>query len=497
SFQWSMEWSRQADLQVPAAQLARPAPIVHHGLPSSSRLGEQPMSATPAAGPSPSPRKPTCAVCGDTALGKHYGVMACNGCKGFFRRTVWKERKYKCRAEGECAIDMEQRNSCRACRYTTCLRVGMNPRAVQGDLNECRKNGVICTLPKEKSNGRARAREEEEEQPRVDDSGDDESPSEVKPPMTSSIATQTAEDDDPIVMAKEINELVNRFKRVCDRWEEPTVVRGGREGRWSILSHEILCGNDDSMLLQKPITETVRVPFEMIYKHPELVCARTKLDPSASRVATLEEILGDYRRTFVLYADLMHATPEVMAMEESDQILMAKKSFGAFYWTMSAFWATSSDKTVQGVCYANGTYFPTDKKQQRFPDDKDCASRAVFYLNEPVRALALTEKEQAVIAYLACFIDGVPKLSPDGCRKYSEMRDRLIRYLYELAGSTRVAGRGLASELAVAGRVSRIISLYPSITDLVMRASDNMEVSDVLQTIKFDTWMCQRDGVLL
>lgn len=39
----------------------------------------------------------TCAICGDRATGKHYGASSCDGCKGFFRRSVRKNQSYTCR----------------------------------------------------------------------------------------------------------------------------------------------------------------------------------------------------------------------------------------------------------------------------------------------------------------------------------------------------------------------------------------------------------------
>ncbi len=72
-----------------------------------------------------------CTICGDRASGKHYGVYSCEGCKGFFKRTVRKELTYACRENRECTIDKRQRNRCQYCRYKKCLMTGMRREAVQ------------------------------------------------------------------------------------------------------------------------------------------------------------------------------------------------------------------------------------------------------------------------------------------------------------------------------------------------------------------------------
>ncbi|PRD32159.1 UNVERIFIED_CONTAM: rxraa [Trichonephila clavipes] len=75
--------------------------------------------------------KHLCSICGDRASGKHYGVYSCEGCKGFFKRTVRKDLSYACREDRNCIIDKRQRNRCQYCRYQKCLAMGMKREAVQ------------------------------------------------------------------------------------------------------------------------------------------------------------------------------------------------------------------------------------------------------------------------------------------------------------------------------------------------------------------------------
>ncbi|KAI5710252.1 hypothetical protein M8J76_008084 [Diaphorina citri] len=72
-----------------------------------------------------------CKVCGDKASGKHYGVPSCDGCRGFFKRSIRRNLEYVCKERGHCIVDVTRRNQCQACRFSKCLQVKMNRDAVQ------------------------------------------------------------------------------------------------------------------------------------------------------------------------------------------------------------------------------------------------------------------------------------------------------------------------------------------------------------------------------
>ncbi|XP_031723438.1 nuclear receptor subfamily 1 group D member 2a [Anarrhichthys ocellatus] len=73
-----------------------------------------------------------CKVCADVASGFHYGVHACEGCKGFFRRSIQQNIQYKkCLKMENCTIMRINRNRCQQCRFKKCLSVGMSRDAVR------------------------------------------------------------------------------------------------------------------------------------------------------------------------------------------------------------------------------------------------------------------------------------------------------------------------------------------------------------------------------
>ncbi|XP_022079161.1 nuclear receptor subfamily 1 group D member 2-like [Acanthaster planci] len=73
-----------------------------------------------------------CQICSDRASGFHYGVHSCEGCKGFFRRTVQQNLTYRpCLNADQCEIKRSSRNQCQSCRLKKCIDMGMSRNAVR------------------------------------------------------------------------------------------------------------------------------------------------------------------------------------------------------------------------------------------------------------------------------------------------------------------------------------------------------------------------------
>jgi len=72
-----------------------------------------------------------CKVCGDKSSGVHYGVITCEGCKGFFRRSQSSVTNYQCPRQKNCVVDRVNRNRCQFCRLQKCMALGMSRDAVK------------------------------------------------------------------------------------------------------------------------------------------------------------------------------------------------------------------------------------------------------------------------------------------------------------------------------------------------------------------------------
>ncbi|KAL7826965.1 hypothetical protein AOLI_G00321740 [Acnodon oligacanthus] len=105
--------------------------IVAPAIETQSSSSEELVPSPPSPLPPPRVYKP-CFVCQDKSSGYHYGVSACEGCKGFFRRSIQKNMVYTCHRDKNCIINKVTRNRCQYCRLQKCFAVGMSKEYLSG-----------------------------------------------------------------------------------------------------------------------------------------------------------------------------------------------------------------------------------------------------------------------------------------------------------------------------------------------------------------------------
>ena len=112
-----------------------------------------------------------CMVCSDRASGFHYGVLACEGCKGFFKRfckettkqndesdessssIINHQQKRHCVFGGNCDINIRTRNRCQYCRMQKCIDLGMSKGGIKlGRRSKKFKQNLNCKTIDEQNN---------------------------------------------------------------------------------------------------------------------------------------------------------------------------------------------------------------------------------------------------------------------------------------------------------------------------------------------------------
>ncbi|KIH54923.1 Ligand-binding domain of nuclear hormone receptor [Ancylostoma duodenale] len=205
------------------------------------------------------------------------------------------------------------------------------------------------------------------------------------------------------------------------------------------------------------------VSFINAFYNPNMISPRTPLVITAERVATMKDVMQDWRRNFVLFADWLHALPEFASLSVDDQILIAKSRFGPFYWWMCANW--TNEANCDGVCYANGTYFPRAEALQCFPDVRGCSDRMVVTLSEPLRELQLDETEKSLMLAVIVFSDEPLELSVSGKEHVKSMGHRFVRMLHHHIRNREPS----LSNAAIALRIAKIMILLTATTFFLLR----------------------------
>ncbi len=186
-------------------------------------------------GPQPRPSEELCLVCGDRASGYHYNALACEGCKGFFRRSITKGSNYTCKYGDNCEIDMYMRRKCQDCRLKKCYQVGMRPE---------------CVVPEQQC--QQKRKQKEATKPQSHDRGDNSS---GRPEKRQKVV---------VPLKPEEEELINRLVYFQDEYEQPSGDDLKRIEESVEEESDDDCGDPSANWRLRHITETTILTVQLI-----------------------------------------------------------------------------------------------------------------------------------------------------------------------------------------------------------------------------------------
>jgi nuclear factor 4 len=299
-----------------------------------------------------------CSVCNDEASGRHYGVTACFGCKGFFRRTVRANKVYSCRYEEKCQIDKAGRNVCRSCRFRKCLEVGMEPDAIRPDRdktgrqkNPRRSHGNSLSEPQSRTVSNAGMQSDLLQLPNIDrDDRSSVSTSNGSADMIILPKTSSTCEEQQILLEAEQRSAEQRdlvlhtlceIERICSSLQDINPNMG--QSSCSDLS-------------------------DVIY-NPALVSAHTPLDYGATKqMKSYDEYAEGMRRLVVLAIDYTNTMKPIADIAASEKIALIRSFVASFCVFVTLHQSSKDSENRCRILLPNGIYISEETPTRLFTE---------------------------------------------------------------------------------------------------------------------------------
>ncbi|KAI3420276.1 hypothetical protein GPALN_003590 [Globodera pallida] len=310
-----------------------------------------------------------CLICSDRATGKHYGSISCDGCKGFFRRTIRKKHNYACRFSQNCVVDKNQRNSCRRCRFDKCLGNGMRPEAVQLE-----RDRIAATRRNSKS-GSA-------------NDGD-------------ASATETAG------------------------------ATSGRDDRATAMDCCFVNNAEDEVVPSSTFADAEKILRRLMEAEKTLKVAKATArrdSPGTTtancRTATTGDVTDSMHQQLILLVEWAKQLEEFRRLSLRSQIALLRHFSAQHLVLCAAFRSLVRVAETDAVWLANDRCVPRDAP--KIPDVNRVVARILDHLTGPMRRLRLEEREFAALKAVAFFDPMAKGVEESSVAAVEEMRHRIL-----------------------------------------------------------------------
>uniref|UniRef100_A0A8R1HQQ5 Uncharacterized protein n=1 Tax=Caenorhabditis japonica TaxID=281687 RepID=A0A8R1HQQ5_CAEJA len=392
-------------------------------VPATSYMQKQPNQGGPSNG---SGVDSVCAVCGDGIAKLHYGVLACYGCKGFFRRTLTGRYKYACRFSNNCIVDKFHRNSCRYCRFQRCIEAGMDPKAVRPDRDQTGKQKV------------------------------------------------------PRIKKKQIDEeLLNHMMRLQgDDWSRKLPVETRILLMQLMSIEDKVVKGDNNMSAQNTAKDPKSISLrEMFESKPAMDGRRMEIGYEPFRMARTEELGVIAHRRAIAAVDWVDSLTEIAdTVDTEDKVALVKSCYSPL--TIFNFSARTAQNTKNPdiLCLCSHSYVPR-RLPPEFNETNHLSNflidRTLNELVSPLRKLNLKEEEIVPLKAIIILNPNAKGLSDHARNAISELRDKVQDMLFQIV-------KELHPIYSASSRFGNLLLLLPTITTLSGLMSENMHFCQAL-----------------